>query len=186
LPEKSRSWEIGIDQTFLDGVIRVGTTYFDSDIENLIQSDPTVLFPDPTTFQLQNIANATSRGTETYLKVELENIGLTLTHTWNEALDESGAQLLRRARNKFSANVHHTWVKFRALIGVTYKSGVNDTSARRISGYKTVRAAMDYQVLENLKITARGENLFDENYQEITGFGTAGISGYLGFNWNIN
>ena len=71
-------------------------------------------------------------------------------------------------------------------MGLTYKSGINDTGGQRVSGYTTVRAAIEYQAMKRLKITARAENLFDENYQEVTGFGTAGISGYLGLIWNIN
>ena len=44
-----------------------------------------------------------------------------------------------------------------------------------------MRAVLEYQFLKNLKITARGENMFDENYQESVGFGTPRISGCLGF-----
>jgi outer membrane receptor protein involved in Fe transport len=51
-----------------------------------------------------------------------------------------------------------------------------------VVGARTVlRAALGYQLNKNWKLTARGENLTDENYEESFQFGTAGISGYAGF-----
>ena len=180
-PEKTKGWEVGIDQTLFDGVLKFGSTYYDSTFSNLIQFDFTTFLPG-------NIAKATSRGTETYINLNFNNSTVSVSHAWNEALDENKIQLQKRARHKLSANLHHSWDKLKATVGVTFKTGVNEGGGRT-DNYKTVRAVLEYQALKNLKFTARAENIFDENYQESIsffgdrsfGFGTAGISGYLGF-----
>jgi vitamin B12 transporter len=48
-----------------------------------------------------------------------------------------------------------------------------------------VRSSLVYQYNKKVKFTLRGENLFDEEYEEISGFGTAGISGYAGFTYSF-
>jgi vitamin B12 transporter len=181
-PEKTKSWEVGFDQSFLDGIVKIESTYFDSKITDLIQFDATRDFlTDPLAFIPFNLSNATLRGTESYVKVKFDNSSITLAHTWNEALDEDNNQLIRRARHKFSANLHHSWKKLKATIGVNFKTGINEGGGRTTDDYKTVRAVLEYQLLKNLVVTARAENLFDENYQESVGFGTPRLTGYLGF-----
>lgn len=178
-PEESDSWEVGIEQEFLQKRVLAGITYFDSDLTNLIQFDLA-------TFSPQNVGEATSRGTESFIKFRiLDNLDINLNHTWNEALDSAGAPLRRRARNKFNASIHHNWNdKLDSTVGLFYKSGIRDGAANA-SDYATIRAAFSYQLLKDLKFTARGENLLDKKYEEIPSFGTAGVSGYAGFIYNF-
>lgn len=175
-PEENTSWEVGFDQNLFKGAVTLSSVYFNSDFDNLIQFDLA-------TFQPQNIAKATSNGVETTLKIRLPwNIQVSANHTWNEAFDDTTkARLRRRAEHKFHANIQHLWKnRFKSLVGITYKGDTEDGS-QSIDSYVTVRAVLDYQVNKNLKLTVRGENLFDEEYEEVSGFGTAGISGYAGF-----
>ena len=180
-PEKTKGWEVGVDQSLLDGNLTFGSTYYDSKFTNLIQFDFVTFLP-------MNLARATSRGIESYFHYNFENSSISVSHAWNEALDAEKIQLQKRARHKLSANLRHSWDKLQATVGVTFKTGVNEGGGKTDT-YKTVRAVLEYQALKNLKITARGENIFNENYQESIsffghksfGYGTAGISGYLGF-----
>ncbi|MBI4384931.1 MAG: TonB-dependent receptor [Nitrospinae bacterium] len=174
-PEESESWEAGFDQSFLENRLVVGSTYFDSKLTNLIQFDSLTFLP-------QNISKATSKGVETYAKIKLpEHFFVRLNHTWNDALDEHGHPLRRRAEHKFSANVQHDWrEKLSSLVGVAFRSGAKD-GRFNTEGYTVVRAALSYQALKNVKLTVRGENLLDKRYEEIPGFGAPGISGYAGF-----
>lgn len=178
-PEESNSWEVGVDQPLFTDRIQAGITYFDSDLTNLIQFDSATLMP-------QNVGKATSRGTESYLKIQpIRELGVSFNHTWNDALDGDGHPLRRRVPNKFTAQVHHNWQDtLSSLIGVTYKRGIPD-GRFRTEDYAIVRAAISYQIHKNLKLTLRGENLFDEKYEELPGFGTAGVSGYAGLIGNF-
>jgi vitamin B12 transporter len=177
-PEESESWEAGFDQTLFDGAVTLSSVYFNQDFENLIQFSFA-------TFRPENIAKANSKGVETSLHVELpQNFVVNINHTWTDAFDlATNVRLRRRAKHKVQANISHTWnKKLETLIGITHKSGIVDGSAGNTMPFVTVRGVVNYKVCESLNIFVRGENIFDEEYEEIVGYGTAGVSGYGGFN----
>ncbi|MFQ5450109.1 MAG: TonB-dependent receptor plug domain-containing protein [Nitrospinaceae bacterium] len=178
-PEESKSWEVGIDQSLWNRRVRVGITYFDSNFTNLIQLD--------SAFIPQNIGKADSRGIESEIDLQLtEDLDVALRHTWNETFDQNDAPLRRRAKHKFTASVHHNWnKKLDTLVSVYVRGGIRDGKFNT-DAFTTVRAVLSYQLTKNLKITARGENLLDENYEELPGFGTAGVSGYAGFTYYLD
>ncbi len=185
-PEKSKSWEAGVDQNLLDDKVKIGVTYFHVDFENLIQTVDLGGF----IFRAQNVAEATTKGVETSLNIILpKNFRLSSNYTWLTARDEDGGPLIRRAEHNFSANLTHIWKeKLETLVGVRTRSNThsNSTGTNRTGGFTTMRAAVSYKVNKHLKLTARGENLFDKEYEENFGFGTAGVSGYAGFTWYFN
>ena len=55
----------------------------------------------------------------------------------------------------------------------------------KLKSYTLVNVAVTYKFLNMLQLYGRIENLFDTQYEEIFGFGTAGLSGYLGFKLNL-
>ncbi|MGV7222254.1 MAG: TonB-dependent receptor plug domain-containing protein [Nitrospinales bacterium] len=180
-PEKSESWEAGFDQTLFDGAVTLSSVYFNQDFENLIQFSFA-------TFRPENVAKANSKGVETSLHVELpQNFVVNINHTWTDAFDlATKTRLRRRAKHKVQANISHTWnKKLETLIGITHKSGIVDGSAGNTMPFVTVRGVVNYKVCESLNLFVRGENIFDEEYEEIVGYGTAGVSGYGGFNINF-
>ena len=89
----------------------------------------------------------------------------------------------RRPKHKFIANLSHNWDnKLDTLVGLFVRSSATDFDAtNKTDGFATVRAALTYQYNKNIKLTLRGENLLDEDYIDLGGFGTAGINGYGGF-----
>ncbi|VAX30522.1 Outer membrane vitamin B12 receptor BtuB [hydrothermal vent metagenome] len=185
-PEESKSWEVGLDQNLMDDKVIITVTYFETDFENLIETVDLGGF----VFRAQNVAKATIKGVETSINIDLpQNFRVSTNYTWLKARDDDGEPLQRRAEHNFSVNLNHTWrEKLNTLVGVRVRSDTrsNSTGTRITSAFTTVRAALSYQVNKNLKLTARGENLFDENYEENFGFGTAGVSGYGGFTWTFN
>ncbi len=184
-PEESKSWEVGLDQKLMDDKVNIAVTYFETDFENLIFFASLPISP---FFKAQNIAEATSKGVETAIDLNLlEDLSLTLRHTWNQTADGDDSPLPRRAKQKFTVTLQHNWKnKLNTLVSVRVRSGARESFSPDIGGFTTVRTALSYKVNKNLKITARGENLFNEDYEEVFGFGTAGISGYGGFTWTFN
>ncbi len=176
-PEENDSWEAGFDHSFLDGNLTVSSVYFDQDFDNLIQFDLSTFMP-------ENVAKAKSKGVETSLRVKLiHDFVLTLNHTWNDTFDEdTRRRLRRRAEQKFHANLQRNWNdKLNTLVGLTYKSDTEDGTAGSTDDYVVFRTAIIYKHNKHIKFTVRGENLFDEKYEEVVGFGTAGASAYAGF-----
>ncbi len=185
-PEESTSWEVGLDQELIDGKVNIAVTYFETDFENLIETVDLGGF----VFRAQNVAKATVKGVETAIHIDLpQNFRVSTSYTWLNARDDDGEPLNRRAEHNFSANLSHTWrEKLNSLVGMRVRSAIrsNSTGTQVTGGFTTVRAALSYQVNKSLRLTARGENLFNENYEEVFGFGQAGVSGYGGFTWTFN
>ena len=154
--EESENREIGIEFSMLSGRLSFGSNYFNADYTDLIEAvliDP-ILF----IFQAQNIGSASSKGVENFINIKiLENLDLTATHTWNNAVDESnGATLSRRPKNIFSVSAHHNWnQKLDSTITVSYRSAL-DQATNRVGGRAIVRAALSYQINKNWRLTARG------------------------------
>jgi vitamin B12 transporter len=174
-PEESKNWEVGFEQKIFRDRVTVGGNYFYTDFDNLIVFDFM-------TFIAQNIGKSTSKGIEVFANFKiLDNLNLNTNYTWNQATDNTNGSILpRRPRHTFSASLHHTWKnKLDTLITVNYRSKM--VSGTGVVGERTiVRAALSYQVNKNWKLTARGENLLDEDYEESFQFGGQSISGYAG------
>ena len=117
----------------------------------------------------------------------MDNLNVTASHTWNNAVNEiNGETLSRRPKNNFSASLHYNWnKKLDSVVTVNYRSAL-DQASNRVGGRALVRAAMSYKINKSLKLTARGENLLDKDYEEPFRFGTQGISGYAGFVYSFN
>lgn len=124
-PERSRTWEAGLEQPLWDDRLSLGVTYFDQSFDDLVQFTAVPADslaggegPAPNFF---NVAEATSRGVEVELVADLPH-GFRLrgdyTRLDTEVTDagfqgdpgetfESGEELLRRPAH--SANAALTW-----------------------------------------------------------------------------
>ncbi|MGH8247123.1 MAG: TonB-dependent receptor plug domain-containing protein, partial [Gammaproteobacteria bacterium] len=51
--------------------------------------------------------------------------------------------------------------------------------------YVLVSLAAEYRILENVVLFGRVENLLDEDYEEVLGFGTPGLGAYAGVRFNL-
>jgi vitamin B12 transporter len=185
-PEESENREVGIEFDMFSGRLAFGSNYFNVDYTDLIE--PVLIDPINFIFQAQNFGSASSEGFENFIRLQiLSNLDVTATHTWNNAVDNSdGSTLARRPKNIFSVSLHHNWnKKLDSIVTVSYRSAldqatVGSASPRRVGGRALVRAAMSYQINKFIKLTARGENLLDQDYEEPFQTGTEGISGYGG------
>jgi vitamin B12 transporter len=186
-PEESENREIGIDFSMLSGRLSFGSTYFNVDYTNLIES--VIISFVPFIAQAQNIGSASSEGVESFINFQImNNLDLIATHTWNNAVDETtGDTLLRRPKNIFSISLHHNWnKKLDSFVTVNYRSALDQATPNRVGGRAIVRAAFGYHLNKNWKLTLRGENLLDKSYEEPFRTGTQGRSAYAGFIYTFN
>ena len=49
-----------------------------------------------------------------------------------------------------------------------------------MDGYGIVNVAANWKITPNFQLFGRIDNLFDTKYEEILGYGTVGVTGYLG------
>ncbi|MFQ5779868.1 MAG: TonB-dependent receptor plug domain-containing protein [Nitrospiria bacterium] len=178
--EESHGFDIGFGKEFLmdrsQEAFWFDVTYFHNDFDDLIS------FPPPTFIPI-NINEAEARGVEFSSGiVVMKDLAINLGYTFMDTEDKAtGKQLLRRAKNKGS---------FAISYGVTDRLDVNlfgtivedriDFGGAEMDDFVKVDIASSYQVTDNLEFIGRIENLFDEDYEEVTGFTSPGFSVFGG------
>ncbi len=187
-PEKSNGWDAGIEQRFFDQRLTVDVTYFDNRIRDHIQGSF------DTSVNLDGVSEI--RGVETTLKARVTP-ALTLTgqYTWTDAKDPMGMELTRRARHVASAHLAWEVLDGRAELGLGVRYNGRQQDLRFHGDYSTSRVTLDDFVLVNLtasyetapgvELFGRVENLLDQDYQEVFGFRSTGIGGFLGIRWTL-
>lgn len=182
-PEESEGWDIGIEQELFDGKVLLGATYFENDFDNLI------IFVSGDGFV--NVSQAESEGVELSAEIyPCENLSIRANYTYMETKDKStGEELVRRPGNKAGIDVNYRFLEDRANMNleVLYVGEREDTdfstfpsTTVTLDDYTVVNLAASYDVCENLRIFGRVENIFDEDYEEVLGFGVPGFSAYAG------
>jgi vitamin B12 transporter len=190
-PERSDSWEVGAGQRLLDGGIELSATYFHRDTSNQIDfigctpgatigACPTGAFG-----TYDNIRLTRAEGVE--LGVTLRpNDRFTLVgqYSFIDAKNRgTGLQLARRPRQTVSAVVDYAFPfglsvgSTVAHVGDSFDDGANTS---RLDGYVLVDLRAAFPVTDRIELFGRVENLSDEEYQTIAGYGTAGRAAYAG------
>lgn len=182
-PEESRGWDLGIEQYFLNGTVVAGITYFRNDFRNLIDFDFSQGYI--------NIGRARTRGLEISGEVRSsENLRLRTSYARLDARDmDSGAELLRRPRDKFTAQVDWTFLRdWTADLTAVYTGRRADkdfsawvTRDVALPGYWRLDAALSWAVLSKARLFLRFDNILDAKYETVFGYGTPGFSVYGGF-----
>ena len=175
-PEETTSWEIGISKDLFEDRVHLSITYFDQEYENLITTNPL-------TFTAANIAEATVKGLEASLLLEVnDHVHIKTGHTYLDTEDrQTGKQLPLRPQDKLNLTIDVSIKDFTVVADYTFVGDRFDSSVKRpLSSYSIVNVSGSYRVSKELNCFARIENLFDEDYEEIGSFGTPGFSIYGG------
>ncbi|HEY7866569.1 MAG TPA: TonB-dependent receptor [Psychromonas sp.] len=176
-PEKSRSWDAGIEYNFADADAYIDLTYFDS------------LYTDMITYGSNTYNNlddkATARGIEFTGKVKVNNkLRVNTGYTFTETNDGDGNELLRRPKHAASINANYKYTPaLSANIGARYVGERLDYGNIELDGYTVVNIGAAYQVQEHIMLSARLENALDKDYQEVSGYNTDPLTAYIGISF---
>ena len=192
-PEKSYSWEVGVDQVLFNNKFVFGVTYFYQTFDDLITF---INRPDPQP-DFENIQEAESQGIELMVLCTPGygfTVGGNYTYLDTEVKDDGGAggpsspfeegkDLLRRPKNTVSGFVNWAWQGFQIRLDGLYVGERDDLDFRTfpaervtLDDYFLVDLAtsytfdLDYQYIKDFKIFGKVQNLFDEHYEEVFGF----------------
>ena len=190
LPEEIKGSEIGIKQDLMNERVKLGITYFYSEIKNFIQSGPAP------NFVQDNFGEFHSQGLETSIDLKLPHeFSFSIHHTWNDhyLFEKTKANHYRpgtrRPKHKLIANLYHNWDKgIESVVGlfIRSKGEGHRFPPSGTPAFGTVRTALSYQYDKNIKLTARLENILDARALEVGGFGYSGRAGYAGFIYTFN
>jgi vitamin B12 transporter len=200
-PERSRTFEIGIDRTVAEGAVALGATFFQQTLRDLIQY--TFASPEPGGPNFFNVAEARSRGLELGAEVTTGSVRWTAdwtrldTEVLDAGFDEGpsatfveGEALIRRPGDQLRlAAAWRSGGRFSADAGVRV---VGDRSDRDFAAFPAQPVTLPrYTLVElggearilgvegrgdrpGLTLFVRVENLFDESHQEVFGFESPG------------
>jgi vitamin B12 transporter len=175
-PEKSRSYDLGVEKDLFGKKVVIGATWFWQRYRNLIETNFT-------TFTADNIGNARSEGVEIkVLALPTDNLKLNAGYTYLDAVNkETGTFLPFRPRNKCTASMEYTLANLTLIADYQYISKRLDSALKRnMSAYSLVNLKGSYPLHNNLAFFVRIDNLFDKSYEEVAGYGTPGLSAYAG------
>ena len=191
-PEQSRGWELGLLQPFGGDRYSVGITYFDEDLTDEI--DGFAFDPASGLYTARNLPGTSQRyGVEATASARIiDTLTMTAAYTYTHSTQpdaSTGRDVpeIRRPENVASLNADWTVLAGRAglNLNVAYTGSQTDTfyevappygtQTVRLDAYTLVTLAVRYDVTRNLRVYARGENLLDEDYEDVYGYATPGV-----------
>ena len=174
-PEESVNYEVGIKTRLTDNQ-NLSFNLFYYQIDNLVDFQGR-------TFKPVNVNESTIRGIEADYSYQYNNFNLNINATVQDANnDETDTPLLRRPDNKMNISVDKFFNKFSIGSSIRYASKNPDFGVN-LDGYTVIDLRAAYALNDHWKVAVKIENAADENYQIISGFNTAGASGYLTIEW---
>ncbi len=173
--ETSEAFDIGLDWRSPDGRAEAGITYFEQDTENQIDFSFAV-------GGYENIAEVESQGVEVYAAYQLTDwLRVSADYAYIDAQDGDGKALARLPEQSGDVTVSvDPSGPFSGAVLVRYNGEEPNTNGTALDSWMRVDLSGSYDLNERVEIFGRVENLFDEEYQQILGYGTPDLSGYVG------
>ncbi|MEL6859612.1 MAG: TonB-dependent receptor [Pseudomonadota bacterium] len=174
MPETSEALEIGADWRSPDGKAEAGITVFDQESENLIDFSFTAGY--------DNVEFVESQGVELYGAYHLSSaLRIAGNYAYIDAQDGDGVRRVRVPEH--SGDITLSYDPDGPISGavlVRYNGQEVNNATTEVDAWTRVDLTGAYDVSESVEVFGRIENLFDEDYQQILGYGTPGLSGSIG------
>lgn len=181
-PEKNIGFDVGVEIPLARHGGFVDITYFNETLEDKIAAQ----FP-----EIVNLDGDSDRqGIElTVFLKPVDDVDVTLNYTYTDATDPDGNIETRRPRNEVGLNT--TW---RLPDGATtlsgdlrYVRGLFDQQfwedgfpREQLPNFTVVNLTASHALTDNVDLTTRVTNVFDEDYQEVWGYATRGRAVFVG------
>ena len=201
-PERNRSVDVGIEQTFGGGALVIDATGFFNRYDDLIVAVGQSL-RDASQFRTDNISNARARGLELAASARTPwGLEAAVTYTWldteilavDRLSDEAptpfqvGEALLRRPRHQGALDLVYQQGSVTAFGQFVTRGQSLDVEPSfgafgglfTNSGYGVVNLGGTFTVRKGLDLFARITNLLDRPYEEAFGFPALGRSALIG------
>ena len=191
-PEESTGWDVGIEQSLLEGRLSLDVTWFNNRPTNLIFWNDAGT---PYDWQMPETGDddfydnldgiSKIRGLELSARARpVKGVSLSAQYTYADAKDPDGELLPRRAEHVASLNLGYAFLDGKASIdlGVDYNGKQLNRTANPVmlDDYVLVNLAAAYKLTERIDLFGRIDNLFDTDYEEVPGYHTTGIGFFAG------
>lgn len=179
-PERSTSYEVGVAGQH-EGVHWSANIYH-TKIKNLISLD--------TFFVPQNISEAVIKGLELQASTVISGIYFDGQFSWIDPENADGGThdgnvLARRAEQTFTVNMNKSFGDFSVASQVFVSGRRFDDAAnsRKIPGFTTVDLSGSYKINKDVTASLKLANLFNEEYETVSGFNTDGTTLFFSLNY---
>ena len=199
-PERSTSFDIGIDKILRDGAVVLQLSLFRQDLEDEING---FVF-DPVTFlaTAENIDGTSKRsGAEVGASWQISDhfdLSASYTYTDSKQQDPLGQNVQEVRRPKHTGSLTFGYAsssrRFGAALAADYGGSRTDvffppwpnpSEIVTLDSYVLVDLTLQFQLSSSTSVYAKGTNLLDEDYEQVYGYQTPGIAGYLGLRMNF-
>ena len=174
VPETGETWTVGYATKIADKT-DVNISYFESDLKDAIRYNPN------NGWKCENIDKQDKRGIELSVNHPInDNLDLVASYTYTRIENnKDGAGFVRDANympNMYRLGLRYNYDKWNADMFLRYANGgctgINPNNGNvpyLENSYLTLDVAVTYQAMHNLKVFAKGYNLFNESYAEYAG-----------------
>lgn len=191
-PEESTGWDAGIEQYFIKDQISLGITYFKTTFKNLFGSDEH--------FRTININKAETEGIELYYEYKWTSyLRMKFNYTYTKSIDKNPdlqgeeRKLLRRPDHKAAFDLNYNPADRLTLnLEYIYTGEARDKNFSTFPAqpvtlhpYSLLNFAASFELFEYLELYTRFENILNEDYEQVYGYGVPGFSVYGGVKLNF-
>lgn len=179
--ETSKGYEYGVDVSFKNGFV-FSATYFDQLIKDEIFFDLNSFLYD------QETGETESTGVELTVDIPLSNyLQLYSNYTYNDTKDRNGEQRARRPRHLANLGLKYYSQdnRFTLRSNLRVSRDAVDNGQVALDDYALVDLNAAYELSNRLSLFASIKNVFDEEYEEISGFNTAGQNSSIGLRYRL-
>lgn len=182
--ETSEGYDAGIEYHSASGA-SFEAVYFNQDSEDAIYFDLVGY-----SGYLQESGTTNSQGVETSAVLPVTDLlSLFGNYTYNDTETSTDDQRIRRPRHYGSVGTRLAIDKISLVANMRFANDAEDEifglGRVDLDDYQVFDLMANYTLTDNLEIFARGENIFDNDYEEVTGYNTAGPAFYTGFRANF-
>lgn len=178
--EKSAGFEAAVEYWTASGST-LQAIYFNQRIEDGISFDLANF-----SGYVQTLGLARSEGLELIADWAVNDmVNLVANYTYNDTHDVAGSQRVRRPRHLANLGVELHQDRWSGLANLRVSRDSIDAGNTPLESYEVLDLSVTYQLQNSLTLTARIENVFDNNYQEVTSYQVAGRTINAGFRYNF-
>ena len=172
-PEAGEGFDLGFEQSLLDGMLKGGATFYYIEVEDQITYENIGSYG-----QFVNLDSVRSQGVEAFLDVKIwDGLELHLNYTYTDAEDQSdNTPLSRIPSHQYSGILNYRFpedranVNFRGLyISQQPDKNINSEDIEN-EKYTVFDISAEINVSENFSIYGSIENLFDADYATIMNY----------------
>ena len=197
-PERSESFELGIDQSLLDDALNLQLSWYRQNLKDEINGFV------PLGGGLSTAENLDGESERSGVEVAATwalgaQLDLSASYAYLDATEERepGVETRELRRPRHTGSLQAAWRstggRFDAVVAADYSGTRTDqffgpptfNETVKLGSFWLVDMTAQYQLTDSVTLMARGQNLLDEDYEEVFGYNTLGRTAYIGFRASI-